>query len=130
MWPKIIDEMISGLPTNSAQRLELEKLRLKSATDDAYIKQLEKQIEKLTPSTSVDVEAAQVLLSIAKGGGELTCYVISKNSGIELERVKRHLGYLRNLHLARWAKSKISDYDPPNSITDAGYEFLYKSGMI
>jgi hypothetical protein len=130
MWPKIIDEMIAGLPTNSAQRLELEKLRLKSANDDALIKQLKSQIEKLTPSTGVDAEAAQVLLSLAKGGGELSCYEISDRSGIRLERVKRHLGYLRNLHFARWAKAKMSEYDPPHSITDAGNDFLYKNGML
>ena len=120
----LLDKKVSLL-AEQVGSLEAENSDLR--TENAELKQ---KIQALQPKTGVDAEAAQVLLYLSRGGGELTCYQISAESGIDVERVKRHFGYLRNLGFAEWAKAQKDKYDPPNRITDDGNDFLYKQKMI
>lgn len=109
---------------------ELAQAQAKIAKLEAENEELKKKAAATQPVSGVDAEAAQVLLRLSQGGGELTCYQIADASGLSLERVKRHLGYLRKLGFAQWSRAQIDDYDPPNSITHEGSDFLYQQKMI
>ena len=127
---RLIEQGLAALPSQARLEVENRELRAKIAELEFQVKERDSKILKLSPPTGVDIEATQVLIHLSKGGGELTCYQISATSGIGLERVKRHLGYLRKLKFARWALAKSDDSDPPHSITDEGADFLYKNGLI
>jgi hypothetical protein len=127
---KVLDEIIAGLPTNSAQRLELEKLRLKSANDDARIKALEAQIKALIPQSGIDVEAAQVLQQFAAQGRELNAHQIADSTGIALGKVIHHLGSLRVFGFVQQSRGKMDDSEPPHRITTEGSSFLVEHGML
>jgi len=128
----IADGKIAALLEHQVTQLTKERddalAQLRNA--NANLEVLEAKIKKLAPKTEVDAEAGKVLLCLSQGGGELTCYQIADTSGISLERVQRHLGYLRQLKFTRWALARTTDFDPPHRITEAGSEFLYQNGLI
>lgn len=127
---KLIEQGLAALPSQARLEVEIRELRAELAALKKENAELKAKNAELQPPSGVDAEAAQVLLYLSRGGGELTCYQISDASGIGLERVKRHLGYLHKLGFARWARAQVDDYDPPNSITHEGSEFLYQQKMI
>ncbi len=127
---KLIEQGLAALPSQARLEVEIRELRSQMTILKRENEELKAQIARLTPPTGVDAEAAQVLFRLSNGGGELTCYQISDASGIGLERVKRHLGYLRKLKFAQWSRAQTDDSDPPHRITNAGSEFLYQHGML
>lgn len=124
MWPKIIDEMIAGLPTNSAQRLELEKLRLKSANDDARIKELEAKLAALQPAHGVEADAAKILKAFFDHGDVLTAEQIAERFGMKVNVVQYHFDKLAARKFLRCA-TIYGGYD----IEPAGREFIVQNGM-
>lgn len=108
---KVLDEIIAGLPTNSAQRLELEKLRLKSANDDARIKELEAKLAALKPKSEVAAEAAQVLKYFADCGHELSADRIASLMNIKIGKVIHHFGSLRKFGFIQQSRVSMGDSD-------------------
>ena len=120
----ILEEIIAGLPTNSRQRLELEKFRLKSAADDAKIKALEAQLAAFQPVSGVKPEAIKILRIL-----------FQRNDLIDLPEIALLFeGYESE---AKYHLEKLSEIDFVRDVTGAdryelrpkGREFVIKNGL-
>jgi hypothetical protein len=58
---KVLDDIIAGLPTNSAQRLELAKLRGEIETRDRIVSELRAKLEVFERNDAIDAETVRVL---------------------------------------------------------------------
>ena len=124
---KVLDEIIAGLPTNSAQRLELTKLRSEAANDKARIKELEAELAALKPQEGIPVEAVQILKMFFDRARAFLATDIEAMTGMKKSVVDYHLGILRKSGLLKVGMS----LDGPQSylITDKGREFIVRNGM-
>jgi len=123
---KVLDEIIAGLPTNSAQRLELEKLRLKSANDDARIKELEAKLAVLEPQHGMDVETVKVLKVFFQEDRDLSAEEVAGITEIQKSVVSYHIDELKKRKFVMLSRP-ITSFSPAKYIiyTD-GRAFVIK----
>ena len=121
---KVLDEMIAGLPTNSAQRLELAKLRSEIEVKDRKIAELEAKLADLEPKRGVEVDAAKVLKIFFEQDDRLTTEQIAECLVLKKSVVQYHFDKLSEMGFIR-CTSVWGGYD----LQPAGREFVVKNGL-
>ncbi len=92
---KVLDEIITGLPTNSAQRLELAKLRAEIELKDKKIQELETKLATLEPEHGLGVDTVKVLKVLFEQDRDLSVDQIAGYLDMQRGVVSYHIDELR-----------------------------------
>lgn len=128
---KVLDEIIAGLPTNSAQRLELAKLRAEVELKDRKIAELESQIANLKPEHGLQVDTIKVLKLFFEAGRELSPRQVSQHLQMSQSIIDYHFDTLIEAQFIRQTKAAFMDAKSGGySIEPKGRSFVIKNGLI
>lgn len=122
---KVLDEIIAGLPTNSAQRLELSKLRSELALKERKIAELEAKLAEFKPPSGVEPDAVKILKFFFEHSTTLVAESFADELGMKKGLVEYHFDKLRSLGFIR-CTTVYGGHD----IMPPGREFLVKNGLV
>ena len=123
---KVLDEIIAGLPTNSAQRLELAKLRSEIEVKDGKIKELEAKLAALEPKHGMDTDTVRVLKVFFEEDRDLSAEEISAILDMKKSVVSYHIDELRRMKFAMPSRAITSHSPATYVIYPEGRAFLIK----
>jgi hypothetical protein len=122
---KLLDEIIAGLPTNSAQRLELAKLRADLEAKDRRIAELEAQLAQFAPKPEIDPDAARILRVFVEQDDRLTADQVGQHLSLKKSIAQYHFDELSKRGFIQ-CTSTWGGYD----VRPAGREYAVKHGLV
>lgn len=133
VWPKFLDEIIAGLPTNSQQRLEIGKLKERVQALEAENAKLKNELRAEQAATKQDngfpAETAKVLKEFFDADREYSAEGIAFALNLESSIARYHMDLLlkhRLIQPSRALMNRQTEY----KITAAGRAFIVENDLM
>jgi hypothetical protein len=127
---KTLDEMIAGLPVNSAQRLEITKLKEQIVALEQENNGLRDKLGKLTPKSDMAVDSVKILKLFFDSSRSLTPPQIAAKFEMKPNVAMYHMDTLIDKELIEPESIVIMNDAPrPYVITKEGRGYIISRGM-
>ena len=129
---KVLDEILAGLPTNSAQRLEIAKLKEQITILQAKDEKLEKENALHTSKQNMSIDTLKILQFLFVHDRSFSAEEIGETFELEIGVAKYHCDTLRSKRLVVFRTGGFVNHNRPIEfeISPAGRAYLVESGLV
>ena len=130
---KVLDEILAGLPTNSAQRIEIGKLKEQIAALEKENAELKEELAIYVPKSNLSPDALKILQFLFNETTEYTAEWLAHEFGWELGNTKYHceklsdMGLLESVWREEWNALKPRQV---YLVTKLARAYLVEKGLV